>query len=109
MRRASAAIGRVARRELALHGIMRFAQLSERSEPEPLDIHGVGPMDVRILGEEPRSRGVDSRLMQLVPRRFRAPGTLALRPFVRWLDPPNASHAVTRRAATVGPPVTLAL
>jgi hypothetical protein len=36
-------IGKVARRELALHGITRYVQLADRSERELLGIHGVGP------------------------------------------------------------------
>lgn len=52
-----ASIGKVARRELAVHGITRLAQLAERSERELLDLHGVGPKAVRILHEELRLRG----------------------------------------------------
>jgi predicted flap endonuclease-1-like 5' DNA nuclease len=54
-------IGNVARRERAVHGITRFAQLAERSERELLDIHGVGPKAIRILREELRSRGLSFR------------------------------------------------
>ena len=56
-----AAIGNVARRELAVHGLTRFAQLADRSERELLDIHGVGPKAIRILGAELRSRGLSFR------------------------------------------------
>ena len=51
------AIGRVAQRELAVHGLTTYAQLAERSPAELLAIHGVGPKAVRILGEELAERG----------------------------------------------------
>jgi predicted flap endonuclease-1-like 5' DNA nuclease len=54
-------MGKVARRELAEHGITQFAQLIDRSERELLDIHGVGPKAIRILREELRSRGLSFR------------------------------------------------
>jgi predicted flap endonuclease-1-like 5' DNA nuclease len=54
-------IGNVARRELAAHGLTRFAQLAERSERELLEIHGIGPKAVRILREELSSRGMAFR------------------------------------------------
>lgn len=54
-------IGRVAWRELAVHGLTRFTQLADRSERELLSIHGVGPKAVRILREELRSRGLRFR------------------------------------------------
>jgi predicted flap endonuclease-1-like 5' DNA nuclease len=50
-------IGKVAARELAGHGIRRYADLTARSEQELLAIHGVGPKAVRILGEELARRG----------------------------------------------------
>ena len=53
-----AEIGNVARRELAVHGITRFAQLTDHSERELLEIHGVGPKAVRILREELHERGL---------------------------------------------------
>ncbi|WP_052809529.1 helix-hairpin-helix domain-containing protein [Streptomonospora alba] len=54
-------IGKVARRELAVHGLTRYAQLADRSERELLDIHGVGPKAIRILREELRLRGLSFR------------------------------------------------
>lgn len=56
-----ASIGKVARRELAVHGLTRFEQLADRSERELLGIHGVGPKAIRILREELRSRGLGFR------------------------------------------------
>ncbi|MFE5409842.1 hypothetical protein [Microbacterium sp. NPDC056569] len=50
-------IGTVARRELAVHGITRYDQLTERTRGELLAIHGVGPKAVRILDEELAARG----------------------------------------------------
>lgn len=50
-------IGKVATRELALHGITTYADLTVRSEGELLAIHGVGPKAVRILAEELAARG----------------------------------------------------
>ena len=54
-------IGNVARRELAAHGLTRFAQLTDHSERELLEIHGVGPKAVQILREELSSRGMAFR------------------------------------------------
>ena len=50
-------IGKVARRELAVHGIRRYDQLAGRSRTELLEIHGVGPKAIRILTEELQARG----------------------------------------------------
>lgn len=50
-------IGKVATRELGLHGITRYDQLAERSAGELLAIHGVGPKAIRILAEELAARG----------------------------------------------------
>ena len=50
-------IGKVARRELAVHGIRRYDQLAGRSRAELLEIHGVGPKAIRILTEELQARG----------------------------------------------------
>lgn len=50
-------IGKVATRELAVHGITRYDHLTSRTEAELLAIHGVGPKAVRILAEELASRG----------------------------------------------------
>lgn len=54
-------IGNIARRELAVNGLTRFAQLAERSERELLAIHGIGQKAVRILREELRRRGSSFR------------------------------------------------
>lgn len=51
-------LGKVARRELAVHGITRFDQLTSRSALDLLRIHGVGPKAVRILAEELHARGL---------------------------------------------------
>lgn len=53
-----ATLGKVARRELAVHGITRFEQLTTLTESDVLTIHGVGPKAVRILAEELDSRGM---------------------------------------------------
>lgn len=50
-------IGKVATRELALHGITRYEQLTERTERQLLAIHGIGPKAIRILAEELAARG----------------------------------------------------
>ena len=49
-------IGKVAARELALHGYTRFAHLTKVSPKTLLTIHGVGPKAIRILEEELASR-----------------------------------------------------
>lgn len=54
-------IGKVARRELALHGMTTYAQLTATTPGELLAIHGVGPKAVRILGDELRERGLSFR------------------------------------------------
>lgn len=54
-------LGKVAPRELANSGITRYEQLTERSERELLDIHGVGPKAIRILREELAARGLSLR------------------------------------------------
>ena len=46
-----AAMGKVARRELALNGLTRLDQFDAASEKELLAIHGVGPKAIRILRE----------------------------------------------------------
>ncbi|MPV89795.1 hypothetical protein GB882_14055 [Georgenia ruanii] len=56
-----ASLGAVAPRGLAAHGITRVAQLTEWSERELLEIHGVGPKAIRILREELGSRGLNFR------------------------------------------------
>jgi predicted flap endonuclease-1-like 5' DNA nuclease len=50
------AIGRVARRELAVHGFTRYDQLTRVTAAELLEIHGVGPKAIRILEEELAAR-----------------------------------------------------
>ena len=52
-----ASLGKVARRELAVNGITRYAQLTDWSERDLLAIHGVGPKAVRILRDELAARG----------------------------------------------------
>lgn len=52
------AIGRTARRQLALDGLTTYAQLTEVTPQRVLAIHGVGPKAVRILGEELAARGL---------------------------------------------------
>lgn len=53
-----ASIGKVARRELAVHGITRFSQLAELRERDLTAIHEIGPKAVRILRDELQSRGL---------------------------------------------------
>ena len=53
----TARIGKVARRELALNGMMSYEELATRSRGELLAIHGVGPKAIRILEEELAARG----------------------------------------------------
>lgn len=52
-----AALGKVARRELALHGFTRLDQFGGASEKQLLAIHGVGPKAIRILREHLESSG----------------------------------------------------
>lgn len=51
-------IGKVARRELAVHGITTYDQLTRVTTADLLAIHGVGPKAVRILEEELAAQGV---------------------------------------------------
>lgn len=51
-------LGKVARRELAVNGIIRFDQLTSLTASDLLQIHGVGPKAVRILAEELEARGL---------------------------------------------------
>jgi predicted flap endonuclease-1-like 5' DNA nuclease len=51
-------IGKVARRELAVHGYTRYDQLTGVTTADLLRIHGVGPKAVRILEEELTARGL---------------------------------------------------
>ncbi|WP_439661736.1 helix-hairpin-helix domain-containing protein [Lentzea sp. HUAS TT2] len=50
-------IGKVAARELASHGYTTFDSLTKVSAKTLLEIHGVGPKAVRILGEELAAQG----------------------------------------------------
>ncbi|PZF80103.1 hypothetical protein [Jiangella anatolica] len=52
------AIGRTARRELALNGYTRYDQLTSVTPKELLAIHGVGPKAIRMLTEELAARGL---------------------------------------------------
>ncbi|WP_053205322.1 hypothetical protein [Jiangella muralis] len=52
------AIGRTARRVLALHGYTRYDQLTSVTPTQLLAIHGVGPKSIRILTEELAARGL---------------------------------------------------
>lgn len=51
-------IGKVATRELALHGYTRLSHLTRVSKKTLLAIHGVGPKAVRILEEELTNQGL---------------------------------------------------
>lgn len=57
----SQAIGKVARRELANHGYLRYEQLTRVTATELLAIHGVGPKAIRLLGDELAARGLAFR------------------------------------------------
>lgn len=50
-------IGNVARRELAVNGLVTYDQLAGVSRRSLLAIHGVGSKAVRILGDELARRG----------------------------------------------------
>lgn len=52
------AIGRTARRQLALSGFTSLDQLTSVTEEELLAIHGVGPKAIRILRDELARRGL---------------------------------------------------
>lgn len=52
-----AAMGKVARRELALHGYTRLEQFDGVSVDALLAIHGVGPKAIRILQEHLEAEG----------------------------------------------------
>ncbi len=54
----TSAIGRTARRQLALDGFTTYAQLTGVTPRQLLAIHGVGPKAVRILGDELAVRGL---------------------------------------------------
>lgn len=53
-----ASMGKVSRRELALHGLTRLEQFDGLSEKALLEIHGVGPKAIRILREHLASTGL---------------------------------------------------
>lgn len=55
------AIGRPAHRALTAQGLLRYAQLAERSESDLLALHGVGPRAVAVLRDELASRGLAFR------------------------------------------------
>ena len=57
----ASSIGKVARRELAVHGVTTYQQLTETTPRALLEIHGVGPKAVRILTEELAERGLAFR------------------------------------------------
>lgn len=50
-------MGKVARRELAIHGWTRLDQFDGASAKELLAIHGVGPKAIRILREHLEAEG----------------------------------------------------
>jgi predicted flap endonuclease-1-like 5' DNA nuclease len=54
-------IGRTAARELALRGITTLERVAAHSEDELLQIHGVGPKAIRILGEALAGKGLGYR------------------------------------------------
>jgi predicted flap endonuclease-1-like 5' DNA nuclease len=51
-------LGKVVRRELAVHGITRFDQLTSFTASDLLQMHRVGSKAVRILAEELEARGL---------------------------------------------------
>lgn len=51
-------IGKVASRELALHGYTRYDQLTSVTSAELLKIHGIGPKAIRILEAELAAKGM---------------------------------------------------
>ncbi|MET0862709.1 MAG: hypothetical protein ABWZ98_00095 [Nakamurella sp.] len=51
-------LGKVARRELAVHGFTRYEQLTQVTVADLLQLHGVGPKATRILAEELALRGL---------------------------------------------------
>ena len=57
-------IGSPAQRALAAAGITHLEQLSQISEPELLNLHGVGPKAVRILGEALAGKGLAFAALQ---------------------------------------------
>lgn len=54
-------LGKVARRELAVHGYTRYDQLTELSAKDLQALHGIGPKAIRILDEELGRRGLRLR------------------------------------------------
>ncbi|WP_159796044.1 helix-hairpin-helix domain-containing protein [Puerhibacterium puerhi] len=55
------AIGRTAARALALHGVTSLERVAEHSRAELLDLHGVGPKAVAVLGAALAAKGLDFR------------------------------------------------
>jgi hypothetical protein len=51
-------MGKVSRRQLAMHGYTRFDQLTSVSPSKLLEIHGVGAKAIRILEKELAARGL---------------------------------------------------
>ncbi|SMD11675.1 helix-hairpin-helix domain-containing protein [Kibdelosporangium aridum] len=51
-------IGKVAKRELALHGYTRYEQLAGITAKDLLAIHGVGKKAIEVLREELGGRGL---------------------------------------------------
>lgn len=58
-----AGIGRPATRALTLAGYTRLEQLTQVSEKELLELHGVGPKAVRILRETLSEQGLAFRAL----------------------------------------------
>jgi predicted flap endonuclease-1-like 5' DNA nuclease len=54
-------LGKVARRELAVHGVTQYARLPDYTAEELLALHGIGPKAIRILREELTARGLAFR------------------------------------------------
>jgi DNA-directed RNA polymerase alpha subunit len=54
-------IGKTAARELKINDITTLEEVAGRTRKELLQIHGVGPKAVRILGEALADKGLDFR------------------------------------------------
>lgn len=57
-------IGKTAARELALNGVDSLAKVAKHSQKELLEIHGVGPKAVRLLGDALATKGLTFRSNQ---------------------------------------------